>query len=182
LTSAAVNAIPRLTAAELTAAIGLWGAQHREFVARFGGTSMCPTIAPDQPVLVRCGQRPTVGEVAVFQRGETVNVHRVVADDGRWLLTWGDANLVPDDPVDAARQLVGVVAAVERDGVMSPVPPPPRRALKRALLKVVAPAGSSGYPRAVLLRRVVALGRGGLGSLAQRAWRRLAIGRGGIPR
>ena len=173
MTSPDVDALPRLTARELAAAIALWGAQHREFVARFGGTSMSPTIAPEQAVLVRCGQHPAVGDIAIFQRGETVNVHRVVAANGRWLLTWGDANLVPDDPVDSSRQLLGIVAAIERDGAMGPVPPPPPRPWKRALLRLVSRADASGYPRVVLLRRLVALGRGGPRSLAQRAWRRV---------
>ena len=72
---------------------------------------MLPTIAPGQQVVVECGRDPVVGDVVVFRRDDGVMVHRLAARAGDWLLTWGDANWLPDEPV-AASHIVGVVPGV----------------------------------------------------------------------
>jgi hypothetical protein len=158
LSGLAASGESALTAAELRAVGALWGAQKRERVARFGGTSMRPSIAPGQAVVVRWGEQPRLGEVAVFQRGDALTVHRVVAEHQGFLLTWGDANVIPDDPVDASKQVLGVVVALERDGARLPVPPAAPRWWKRTLLHFLLPA-SERVPgrfgaRAVRLRLV----------------------------
>jgi Peptidase S24-like len=108
-------------------------------VARFGGTSMRPSIAPGQAVVVRWGERAHIGDVAVFQRADALTVHRVVAEHEGFLLTWGDGNIIPDDPVDASKQVLGVVVALDRDGERRPVPAAVSRGWRRALLQFLLP-------------------------------------------
>ena len=104
-------ALESFSAAELGAVATLWKREQREFETSFGGNSMLPTIRPGQRVVVQCGRDPVVGEVVVFRRDDRVMVHRLTARSGTWLLTWGDANWLPDEPVDSA-DLIGVVRGV----------------------------------------------------------------------
>jgi hypothetical protein len=113
-----------LSAAEIDAVGVLWKREGRRFVTSFNGTSMLPSIAPGQAVTVCCGIEPMVGDVAVFRHGGQVGVHRVVLRSDDWLLTWGDNNPLPDDPVSLAR-LVGTIREV---------PPAASRSLRRRLV------------------------------------------------
>jgi signal peptidase I len=99
------------SAAELAAIAELWKRERRKFTTSFGGTSMMPTIAPGQQVVVECGRDPVVGDVVVFRSDDRIMVHRLTASAGNWLLTWGDANWLPDEPVDSSH-VVGVVPGV----------------------------------------------------------------------
>ena len=99
--------------------------------ASFQGASMLPAIAPGQQVAVTCGIEPVVGDVAVFRYDNHVGVHRVVGRSAIWLLTWGDNNPLPDDPI-AAALVIGTIRDV-------PVAPPSMR--RRLLLWCL------GYPR-----------------------------------
>jgi hypothetical protein len=105
------RALESFSAAELAAVATLWKRERRKFETSFGGTSMLPTIAPGQQGVVECGCDPIVGDVVVFRRDDRVMVHRLAARSGTWLLTWGDANWLPDEPVDSA-DLIGVVRGV----------------------------------------------------------------------
>ena len=99
----AEGALQSLSADEIDAVGVLWKRQGRQFVTSFNGTSMLPAIAPGQLVTVTCGVEPVVGDVAVFRYSDQVGVHRVVARSSTWLLTWGDNNPLPDDPVTPDR-------------------------------------------------------------------------------
>ena len=107
-----------LNAAELEAVARLWKRERRKIVSSFNGTSMMPAIAPGQEVVVECGVEPAVGDVAVFLLRDQVGVHRVVARSASWLLTWGDANPLPDDPIEPVR-VVGTIrnAPAARDSL-----------------------------------------------------------------
>jgi Peptidase S24-like len=113
-----------LSAAELDAVATLWGRERWEFLTSFTGTSMLPAIAPGQQVLVQCGVEPVIGDVAVFRFDNQVGVHRVVARTASWLLTWGDANPLPDEPI-----LPGQVIGTVRNPRAAP------RSLHRSLLR-----------------------------------------------
>lgn len=119
----AVRTLNSLSAAELDAVTTLWRRERRTLSTSFTGTSMLPAIAPGERVVVECGVEPTVGDVAVFRRANHVGVHRVVARGETWLLTWGDANPLPDEPVEPA-QIIGTICT----------PPTGSRSLRRALL------------------------------------------------
>jgi hypothetical protein len=118
------------SAAELAAVASLWQREGRELATCFTGTSMLPAIASGQQVIVDCGIEPMVGAVAFFRFDNQLGVHRVVARTASWLLTWGDANPLPDEPIELA-QVIGVVRNVAAAS----------RSLQRALLlRFVAPA------------------------------------------
>ena len=104
----ACRALESLTAAELETISTLWKRERRELVTSFGGVSMLPAIAPGEQVLVQCGVEPAIGEVAVFLFDNQIGVHRVVARSPAWLLTWGDANPLPDEPI-APGQVIGAI-------------------------------------------------------------------------
>jgi hypothetical protein len=110
MTSAA-GALEQLSAAEIDAVGVLWKRQHREFVTAFNGTSMLPAITPGQPVTVTCGIEPEIGDVAVFRYSDQVGVHRIVARSPAWLLTWGDNNPLPDEPI-VPTAVIGVIRDV----------------------------------------------------------------------
>jgi hypothetical protein len=104
----APRTLESLSAAELDAVATLWRRERRKFVTSFTGTSMLPAIAPGQQVVVHCGVEPGVGDVAVFRFDNQIGVHRVVARAAPWLLTWGDANPLPDEPI-LPTQVIGTV-------------------------------------------------------------------------
>jgi hypothetical protein len=131
----------QLSADEIDAVGALWKRQGRQFVTSFSGTSMLPAIAPDQPVTVACGVEPVVGDVAVFRYSNHVGVHRVVARSATWLLTWGDNNPLPDEPILAGRAI----------GVIRDVPTTPKSLGRRLLLRFL---GSPRQPIEVLTHRV----------------------------
>jgi hypothetical protein len=103
---------------------------------------MLPTIAPGQPVIVHCGIEPTVGDVAVFRLNDQVGVHRVVARSATWLLTWGDANPLPDEPVSPPCVI----------GAIRGLPPAPWSLRRALLLRALVTAAT---PIEVLTRRVL---------------------------
>ena len=113
---------------------------------------MLPAIAPGQLVTVACGVEPVVGDVAVFRYSDHVGVHRVVARGAAWLLTWGDNNPLPDEPI-VPTSVIGAI----RD-----VPAPKYRLRRRMLLWFL---GSPGQPIEVLTHRIRLVYR------AQTAWK-----------
>jgi Peptidase S24-like len=122
-----------LSAVELAAIASLWRRERRKFVTSFVGTSMLPAIAPGQQVFVDCGAEPAVGEVVLISFDNQIGVHRIVARVASWLLTWGDANALPDEPIELA-QVIGVVRNV---------PTAPRSSQRALLLRFIAPPAAS---------------------------------------
>jgi hypothetical protein len=139
--TAAEGALQSLSAEEIDAVGVLWKRQGRRFVTSFNGTSMLPAIAPGQLVTVTCGVEPVVGDVAVFRYSDQVGVHRVVARSSNWLLTWGDNNPLPDDPVTPIRVI----------GAIRDVPAAPK-SLRRSMLLWFL--GSPNQPVEALTHRI----------------------------
>lgn len=139
--TAAAGALEQLSAAEIDAVGVLWKRQGRQFATSFSGTSMLPAIAPGQQVVVACGIEPLVGDVVVFRYSDQVGVHRVVARTASWLLTWGDNNPLPDEPIAPVRVI----------GAIRDVPDPPYSLRRRLLLWFL---GSPRQPIEVLTHRV----------------------------
>jgi len=135
------RALESLSAAEIEAIATLWKRERRELVTFFNGTSMLPAIAPGQQVVVECGVQPVVGGVAVFRFHDRIGVHRVVARSATWLLTWGDANPLPDEPIEP----MCVIGSI-RD-----VPAAPHSRRRALLLRFL---GSPRTPIGLLTRRV----------------------------
>ena len=85
------------------------------------GISMGRTLAPGSTIRIELAQRPTyrVGDVVAFLAGRRLIVHRLVYRGNSrmargFLLTRGDANLIPDAPVPEANVL-GPVSAFRSD-------------------------------------------------------------------
>lgn len=62
--------------------------------------SMEPTFSTGDLIVVRECDSVAVDDIVVFQDGNSLVVHRVIALDGGSVITQGDANNVPDDPID----------------------------------------------------------------------------------
>jgi hypothetical protein len=118
------DAIFSPSAGELASVSQLWRRERRVLVTTFSGTSMMPSISPGQKVAVECGLDPCIGDVVVFLRDNHIGVHRLVARCRDGLLTWGDANPLPDDPIEPGRVV----------GTIRQVPPAPASLYRTALL------------------------------------------------
>jgi len=113
----------------------LWKKTNRELHVRFDGNSMRPTIEPGQEVLLRCTDDVSIGDVIVYIYLDRVVVHRLIAQTPRWLLTRGDAHLIPDRPLQDRAAIIGRIEGVG---------PAPRSLLRAASLAVARVAGVFG--------------------------------------
>jgi len=102
---------------------------------------MMPAIAPGERVVVTCGVDPVVGDVVLFHFDDKIGVHRVAARAETWLVTWGDANALPDFPIMPA-YVIGTVRNAR---------PAPRSLYRVLLLRFLAPAAA---PADRITRRV----------------------------
>lgn len=112
---------------ELEAVFGVWQRERRRLATRFSGASMMPTIAPGQEVFLQCGVDPQVGNVIVCLVDGRLLVHRLSARSKDWLMTWGDANQLPDPPIDGACCL----------GAIDGAPAAPRSRRRAALMSML---------------------------------------------
>jgi hypothetical protein len=97
-------------------------APERTLESTVEGMSMGRTLPAGSRIRIELAHRGRyeVGEVVAFLAGRHVVVHRVVrrgrgGSAGGYLLTRGDAALVPDPPVEE-RRVLGAVTGVARDG------------------------------------------------------------------
>ena len=134
---------PAWTGERLEAAAAIWKSRAAILPAAFGGVSMRPAIPPGGRVRVLCGTGPGVGDVCAFVGAGRLIVHRVaaVSADGAWLVTRGDANLLPDAPIRPAQVLGRVVAA---DASAIPETAGRFPAIRRAALRAVLVAMRAG--------------------------------------
>ena len=72
--------------------------------------SMEPAIMTNELILVKAEDSYEVGDVVVFQNGNVLVVHRIVAMDEETVVTRGDANNTDDQPI-ALEQIKGRVFA-----------------------------------------------------------------------
>lgn len=98
-------------ARELAAIATLWKRERRAFTASFGGVSMLPTIAPGAPIEIVCGDEAEPGDVILFLHRGQVVVHRLLLMRGAMMLTRGDANPIPDLPVERDALVGRAIAA-----------------------------------------------------------------------
>jgi len=102
---------------------------------------MLPAIAPGEQVLVVCGIEPAIGDVVLFRFEDRIGVHRVATRSDSWLMTWGDANALPDEPI-LPTCVIGALRNTR----------PAQRSLYRSLLlRLLAPPSA---PAALVTRRV----------------------------
>ncbi|HMH53016.1 MAG TPA: hypothetical protein VK548_22450 [Candidatus Acidoferrum sp.] len=116
-------------------------APNRTIESTVLGGSMGATMRAGSRIRIELGRprRYDPGEVIAFVAGEHVVVHRVVRRARRWpdgyVLTRGDATVLPDQPVGTDRVL-GAVTAIQQGGSWVPVECRPRPSLRA---RVVAP-------------------------------------------
>lgn len=102
------------------------------------GRSMGETLPEGMRIRIQLSRQPQyrVGDVVAFLSGTTVVVHRVAycgrrrSRDG-YMVTIGDAKLLPDPPVDGA-SVLGLVTGRWCDGAWAPIPGKPLQTDKRA--------------------------------------------------
>lgn len=78
--------------------------------------SMEPELSVGDLLIVAEQDSYTVGEVVVFQEGRIGVVHRIIEMDDTTVTTQGDANNVPDEPMDISRIKGKVVLAIPMIG------------------------------------------------------------------
>jgi hypothetical protein len=156
--------IKSLDGENLAAVASLWKRTGRELRARFGGSSMEPTLPPGTEVLLRCGQGGAPGDVIAFVAEGRLVVHRVVAAarDGSWTLTRGDARALPDPPIVDAEAVLGHVAGAWTGETLVDLPPSrdsPAQRLSlrfwRALLRTSPRAGGAALRSAHTATRLL---------------------------
>ena len=155
-----------LTPQQLAAVAGIWTRSGKQLETSFGGTSMLPAIRPGQRVVIDCrhdvsDRGAKVGDVIAFLSGGQVIVHRVAGIRRGWILPRGDANLLPDEPIEGLDAIIGRIVQVEgEDGAFGEVPPAPRGPL-RAMVSRVAVSLLAIHPHAArkLLHALITLRR-----------------------
>jgi Peptidase S24-like len=87
---------------------------------RASGSSMMPSLWPGDILAVQpqSFERWRPGDIALYMRAGHFFIHRVitVADSGDFLIVQGDCLPQPDPPV-VAKEVLGKVVAIERDGL-----------------------------------------------------------------
>ena len=79
--------------------------------------SMEPTLSVDDMILVTICQDYAVGDVVVYQSGDSLVVHRIIAIADGMVTTQGDANNAADEPMELTAlkgRVAGHVAGVGR--------------------------------------------------------------------
>lgn len=97
--------------------------------------SMEPTIRLDDLILVKAQDSYDLDDIVVYQSGQMLVVHRIVEVGPDTVITQGDANNVPDDPVRIEMIKGAVVAHIGGVGGLV-------RLLKSPAATVVLVAGS----------------------------------------
>jgi len=162
-------------------------APGRSFESTVTGMSMGSVLGSGSRIRIALVHRDRyeAGEVVAYLADGQVIVHRVVhrgraAAARGYLITQGDATLVPDPPVDHGR-ILGPVTGVWRAGGWVPPSGPPRRPLRAKLARALSLATAVGAlyvsPRATA-RALTALHRtaGALRAARARSGRRRAPG------
>ncbi len=73
--------------------------------------SMEPNITTNDLIVVKNTEDYQVDDVVVYQSNGSLVVHRIIEVDGDKLITQGDANNVPDEPIEI-KQVKGEVVKV----------------------------------------------------------------------
>jgi hypothetical protein len=135
----AVGSFFRDDPARILAVAGRLRGPSRTLESTVQGTSMGRTLPPGSRIRIDLAERAAydVGEVVAFLAGSQLIVHRVVArrrrGPGQYLLTLGDAALVPDAPVVHGHVLGTVTGVGDGTGWAAPGPRPERSPRARVL-------------------------------------------------
>ncbi len=89
---------------------------------RASGDSMDPAIRSGEHLHVEPVELAALrrGDIVLARQPRGLTAHRIVRIEDGWITTRGD-NCSDDDPIFTAEQLVGRIAAAERDGRMQSI-------------------------------------------------------------
>ena len=76
------------------------------------------SLSVDDMVIVKESDTYAVGDVVVYQRGRSMTVHRIIEMDGDTLVTQGDANNAPDEPIELSIVKGKVIGHVSNVGTV----------------------------------------------------------------
>lgn len=65
--------------------------------------SMEPTLSKGDLIIVQKTDTVKPGDIVVYQSGSSLIVHRVISVDGDTVVTQGDANNIPDEPLQRSQ-------------------------------------------------------------------------------
>jgi hypothetical protein len=168
-----------LSPAVLAGAAAIWKSQRRVLTARFGGTSMLPTLPPGVELRFECGAPVAVGDIAVLLHRGQVLVHRVVGrGTSPTLLTRGDGTWVPDPPMSEG-DVVGRVVEMSSGGSWGPPGAAPGSGWRRLVLAACLGAVKANERGGAALIALLWQARFGLQLVPRALARRLRGGRGG---
>lgn len=97
--------------------------------------SMEPTIAIDDLILVTEAESYEKGDIVVYQSGSMLVVHRIIEVQPDTVITQGDANNAPDEPVRTEMIKGKVIHVIPRGGQIA-------RVLKSPVATVVLAGGA----------------------------------------
>lgn len=80
--------------------------------------SMEPTLDVNDVIIVRETGSYEVNDIVVYQSGNTLIVHRIIAKDGETIVTQGDANNVADTPIEIRTVKGKVIAHIPAAGLV----------------------------------------------------------------
>ncbi|HSP16207.1 MAG TPA: S24/S26 family peptidase [Thermoanaerobaculia bacterium] len=125
---------------------------------------MQPTIDPGTELIVHCTDDVARGDVIVYLYLDQVVVHRLIGVRRGWLLTRGDAHVIPDAPIVDPDIIMGRVETMRRGDSYDLVPPAPvsiARVLAFWFVSLAGLAGVEGVRVALRCLRAirVAIGR-----------------------
>jgi signal peptidase len=77
--------------------------------------SMEPVLSVNDLVILKETNDPKIGDVIVYERGNELIIHRVLAVDGDTITTKGEANNIADEPFDVSLvrgKMIAVIPAI----------------------------------------------------------------------
>lgn len=99
---------------------------------------MRPTIEPGEEVALACGAAFGEGDVVAYVRGDRLVLHRVLRlrPDRGYMVTRGDALVLPDALVTELAGVLGTVRGVRRGGELVPLAGAPSSLARRVALRL----------------------------------------------
>ncbi len=61
--------------------------------------SMAPTLEGHELVIVREAEEYAIGDIVIYQSGDSLVIHKIIDIRGDMVTTKGDANNIPDEPI-----------------------------------------------------------------------------------
>lgn len=80
--------------------------------------SMEPVLSENDVIIVRPAESYDIGDIVVYDSGRDMIVHRIIEKDGDTVTTKGEANNIPDEPINVKAVKGRVVFSIPYVGVV----------------------------------------------------------------